>query len=149
MHVDRGDIRRPAGLQGVQAVQNMASMRFSLAFLVVAAVGCSRGTPVVALPPPASTADAGPVVVSGAPDAGPLDAGPPDAGPDPHHIGGLGLGPFPADPLTIYGSAQGLLEPPISASVDEAENLWVVSQRALYLLPPGAKVFPLIATAVR
>src|SRR2546422_979424 len=63
------------------------------------------------------------------------------AGPDPHRIGGLGLGPFPADPVTIYGSAQGLLEPPISASVDEAENLWVVSQRALYLLAPGAKVF--------
>jgi len=132
-------------------MQTMASMRFSLALLLLAAAGCNRGTgaPVAALPPPASTADAGPVVVSGAPDAGPLDAGPPDAGPDPHHIGGLGLGPFPADPLTIYGSAQGLLEPPISASVDEAENLWVVSQRALYLLAPGAKVFPLIATAVR
>src|SRR2546428_14127693 len=127
-------------------MQTMASMRFSLAFAVVAAAGCSRGTgtPAVVLPPPASTADAGQIVVSAAPDAGPVDAGP-----DPHRIGGLGLGPFPADPLTIYGSAQGLLEAPISASVDEAENLWVVSQRALYLLPPGAKVFPLIATAVR
>src|SRR5437868_8028902 len=123
-------------------MQTMASMRFSLAWLVLAAAGCSRGagTPVV-LPPPASTADAGQIVGSEPPDAGPADAGPPDAGPDPHQIGGLGLGPFPADPLTIYGSAQGLLEPPISASVDEAENLWVVSHSALYLLTPGAKVF--------
>src|SRR5204862_551140 len=64
-----------------------------------------------------------------------------DAGPDPHRIGGLGSGPFPADPVTVYGSAQGLLEAPISASVDEGENLWVVTQAALYLLQPGAKVF--------
>jgi len=45
------------------------------------------------------------------------------------------------DPLVIYGSAQGLLEAPVSASVDEAENLWVVTQRALYVLQPGAKTF--------
>jgi len=45
------------------------------------------------------------------------------------------------DPLVIYGSAQGLLEAPASASVDESENLWVVTQRALYLLQPGAKTF--------
>jgi len=76
-----------------------------------------------------------------APDAGPPDAGPPDAGPDPHRIGGLGFGPFPSGPLVIYGSSQGLLEAPISASVDESENLWVVSHSALYLLQPGAKVF--------
>ena len=45
------------------------------------------------------------------------------------------------DPLVIYGSAQGLLEAPVSASVDEGENLWVVTQRALYMLQPGAKAF--------
>jgi len=54
-----------------------------------------------------------------------------DAGPDPHRIGGLGSGPFPPDPVIVYGSAQGLLEAPISASVDEGENLWVVTQAAL------------------
>jgi hypothetical protein len=81
------------------------------------------------------TPDAGP------PDAGPPDAGPPDAGPDPHKVGGLGAGPWSTAPLTIYGSAQGLLEAPISASVDESENLWVVTERALYLLQPGARTF--------
>jgi hypothetical protein len=90
--------------------------------------------PVDAGPPDAGPADGGA-------DAGPVDAGPVDAGPDPHHIGKLGPGPFPRDSLTIYGSAQGLLEAPISASVDEGENLWVVSERALYLLQSGAKVF--------
>src|SRR5438876_6411507 len=59
----------------------------------------------------------------GGTDAGPADAGPSDAGPpppDPHRIGGLGPGPWPAAPITVYGSAQGLLEAPISASTDEA-----------------------------
>src|SRR5690349_16245222 len=81
--------------------------------------------------------DGGPVDVpdaGGAPDAGPADAGPPK--PDPHRIGGLGAGPWPAAPITVYGSAQGLLEAPLSASTDEAENLWVVTNRALYLLRP-------------
>ena len=79
-------------------------------------------------------------------DAGvdPVDAGTPDAGPPPpdaHRIGGLGIGPWPAKPITVYGSAQGLLEAPISASTDEAENLWVVTGRALYLLRPGDQTF--------
>jgi hypothetical protein len=84
--------------------------------------------------------DAGPID-AGPPDAGPPDAGPPDAGPDPHKIGGLGEGPWPLAPITVYGSAQGLLEAPISATTDEAENLWVVTNRALYLLRPGDKTF--------
>ena len=109
-------------------------------------------------PPDAGTPDAGPPD-AGAPDAGTPDAGTPDAGapdagtpdagtadagpppPDAHKIGGLGLGPWGNAPLTVYGSAQGLLESPVSASVDEGENLWVVSEKALYLLSPGAKVF--------
>jgi hypothetical protein len=53
----------------------------------------------------------------------------------------MGPGPFPSGSPIIYGSAQGLLEAPISASVDEAENLWVVSDKALYLMAPGSKVF--------
>jgi hypothetical protein len=83
-------------------------------------------------------------VDAGPPDAGPPDAGPPDAGPpppDPHKIGGLGIGPWPSAPITVYGTKQGLLEAPIAASTDEAENLWVVTGRALYLLRPGDKVF--------
>jgi hypothetical protein len=75
------------------------------------------------------------------PDAGTPDAGPPDAGPAAHAVGGLGAGAFPLAPLTIYGSAQGLLESPLSASVDESENLWVVTSQALYVLIPGAHVF--------
>jgi len=43
--------------------------------------------------------------------------------------------------LTVYGASQGLLEAPIPASVDEGENLWVVTNTALYLLAPGAKTF--------
>src|SRR5439155_6581375 len=78
---------------------------------------------------------------AGPPDPTPPDAGPVDAGPDAHRTGGLGFGPFPSGPLVIYGSSQGLLEAAISASVDESENLWVVSHSALYLLQPGAKVF--------
>lgn len=56
-------------------------------------------------------------------------------------MGGLGWGPFPKAAQTSYGTAQGLFEAPISASVDEAENLWVVTERALYLLRPGARTF--------
>ena len=105
------------------------------------------GTPDAGAPdagsPDAGSPDAG-VPDAGLPDAGPPDAGPPDAGPpapDAHKIGGLGAGPWPAAPLTLYGTAQGLLESPISASTDEAENLWVVSHAALYLLTPGARNF--------
>jgi hypothetical protein len=61
--------------------------------------------------------------------------------PDPRKIGGLGVGPWPAAALTVYGAAEGLLERPLSASTDEAENLWVVTERALYLLVPGTARF--------
>src|SRR5437016_3508174 len=91
-----------------------------------------------------SASDAGGGTVPGPAAAGPADGGPVDAGPpppDPHRIGGLGLGPWPAAPMTVYGTAQGLLEAPISASTDEAQNIWVVTGRALYLLRPGDKTF--------
>jgi hypothetical protein len=123
--------------------------RYCLVLVVL--VACARGsgeTESVAAPnttptPPApvptpQTPDAGP------PDAGPPDAGPPDAGPppaDPHKIGGLGVGPFSTAALTVYGSSQGLREAPVGASVDEGENLWVVTNQALYLLAPGEKTF--------
>jgi hypothetical protein len=79
-----------------------------------------------------------------APDAGlppPPPPPPPPPAPDPHRVGGLGAGPWPTAPITVYGSAQGLFEAPISASTDEAENIWVVTDRALYLLAPGDKNF--------
>src|SRR5436305_10098184 len=79
-------------------------------------------------PPPVQTPDAGPPVITPPP-------------PDPHQVGGLGAGPWPVANLTVYGSAQGLLERPISASTDEAENLWVVTTRALYLMRPGDRTF--------
>ena len=103
-----------------------------LACLFIAAVGCRGGVAEVGTP---GTPDAGPTDPVGPADAGPVgtpDAGPPP--PDPHKVGGLGPGPWPLAPLTVYGSAQGLLERPISASTDEAENLWVVTTRALYLM---------------
>ena len=80
---------------------------------------------------------------SGTPDSGTPDSGVPDAGPtvDAHRIGGLGAGKWPTAPVTIYGFAQGLLEAPISASTDEGENIWVVSEKALYLLQPGGHTF--------
>jgi len=91
--------------------------------------------------PPGSTAGT-PGNGGAPPGGGTPDAGVPvDTGPNPHRIGGLGFGPFPAGSMMIYGSAQGLLEAPVSASVDESEDLWVVTQKALYLLAPGAKVF--------
>jgi len=116
-------------------------MRLARAFLILAVLaGCKQGSD--KLIESHELTDAGiPTNNPPVPDAGPPDAGPADAGPDAHRIGGLGPGPFPAGPLVIYGSAQGLLEAPISASVDEGENLWVATGRALYLLQPGAKVF--------
>jgi hypothetical protein len=134
-------------------VQTVARMGLrALVVLVVVLIGCRKAPDAIAIDPTPVVPDGGPSSVvppapdagapdSGVPDAGPPDAGPVDAGPDPHRKGGLGFGPFPVDPLVIHGSAQGLLESPVSASVDEGENLWVVTQRALYLLQPGAKIF--------
>ncbi len=41
-----------------------------------------------------------------------------------------------------YGGAEGILEQPvIGASTDEAQNLWVATRSALYLLKPGERAF--------
>ena len=75
------------------------------------------------------TADAG-VAVDGGEGAG--DGGPPAFG---------GPGPWPVEDRT-YTSADGLLESPVvGASTDEAQNLWVATHGALYLLAPGASRF--------
>jgi len=118
-------------------------MRLQALLLVVALVACRKAAdaPIIYSSPDSGPVNSDPPDAGPSPGAGPPDAGPIDAGPDAHRIGGLGFGPLPSGPLVIYSSAQGLLEAPISASVDESENLWVVSHSALYLLQPGAKVF--------
>jgi hypothetical protein len=75
----------------------------------------------------------------GPPDGGPIvgtDAGTPDAG----FVFGT-PGPWPMNDVT-YGSKDGIHETPIvGMSTDEAQNLWVATPSALYLLQPGAAQF--------
>ena len=50
--------------------------------------------------------------------------------------------PWPAAKLTVYGAAQGILElPVVAAQPDEANNIWLVTHAALYLLRPGDQAF--------
>ena len=111
-------------------------------------------------PPDAGPPDAGPPD-AGPPDAGPPDAGPPDAGPDagPAPDGGptacatppcydnsgavtFGTpGPWPVA-NEQFTSAQGIQEAPVvGVTTDEAQNLWVATHEAIYLLKPGQKSF--------
>ncbi len=84
--------------------------------------------------PASDTPDAGPV--ASAPDAGAPDAGAPDGGPQ---FGGPG--PWPVSNQT-FGAAQGIRESPVVAtSTDEAQNLWVATNTALYLMKPGDTAF--------
>ncbi|HEX4384030.1 MAG TPA: hypothetical protein VH083_13820, partial [Myxococcales bacterium] len=110
------------------------------------------GTPIPPVPdasvPDSGQPDAGkPEDDAGTPDSGTPDSGTPDAGspadggPGAMAPGSLGAAPFATSALTVFGAAQGLTEAPVSASVDEASNLWVVSDSALYLLTPGAAQF--------
>jgi hypothetical protein len=69
------------------------------------------------------------------PDAG-TDAGTPDAGPK---FGGPGPWPMTNE---IYGAAQGIQESPVvGVSTDEAQNLWVATRQALYLMKAGDAKF--------
>ena len=78
----------------------------------------------------------------GRPDAGAenavtSDAGTPDAGTPAFG----GPGPWPVENRT-FTAADGLRESPVvGASTDEAQNLWVATHEALYLLVPGAAAF--------
>ncbi len=99
--------------------------------------GGDDGGVVVASNPP-STADA---PDAGTPDGG-VDAGAPDAGPQ---FGGPG--PWPTSNQT-FGPAQGIEEAPVVAtSTDEAQNLWVATHIALYLMKPGDKAFKRYSSA--
>ena len=117
-------------------------------------------------PPDAGAADAG--EADAGPDAGPADAGPADAGitltpakgnapssPDAGvsaETGSVGStswtpvafgtqGPWPVANQS-FGLSEGILENPvIGASTDEAQNLWVATPKALYLLQPGQSRF--------
>jgi hypothetical protein len=56
--------------------------------------------------------------------------------------GTASLPPWSTRSLSVYGSAQGIDEMPvIAAQPDEANNLWLVTNEALYLLRPGAVTF--------
>ena len=83
-------------------------------------------------------------------DAGTPDAGSPDGGatagaPDGGATGGGpqfgGPGPWPISNQT-FGSTQGIRETPVvGMSTDEAQNLWVATNTALYLMKPGDTSF--------
>jgi len=85
---------------------------------------------------------------AGIPDAGTPDAGVPDAGSGTDGgstDGGTpqfgGPGPWPLENKT-YGAAEGIQESPvIAASTDEAQNVWVATPWAIYLMRPGDKQF--------
>ncbi|MHB8418332.1 MAG: hypothetical protein ACYDCL_09665 [Myxococcales bacterium] len=50
--------------------------------------------------------------------------------------------PWPTSPLTVYGADAGIQElPVVAAQPDEANNLWVVTHQALYLMRPGETTF--------
>jgi hypothetical protein len=84
---------------------------------------------------------------SGSPDAGTPPAIP-DAGTDAGTAGFTpgGPGPWPLDNRT-YGAAEGLTEPAVAASTDEAQNLWVASRQAVYLMKPGDAKFTRFTSA--
>jgi len=110
----------------------MSLVRTTALALCLAAAACrSHPDPGTTDSTGQSGSDAGVGTGAGPADGGPADGGPVDAGPpppDPHRIGGLGLGPWPAAPMTVYGTAQGLLEAPISASTSGwASRLWYQS----------------------
>jgi hypothetical protein len=69
---------------------------------------------------------------------------PPQQRPPPSTRPGIEFGtqgPWPVE-NRVYGGADGLQEAfVVGVTTDEAENLWVATNRALYLLQPGDKVF--------
>ncbi len=71
------------------------------------------------------------------------DDGP--ATPPPIEFGGPG--PWPLENAS-YGAGNGILEQPVvGVSTDEAQNLWVATHAALYLLQPGQTTFRRYAAA--
>ena len=58
-----------------------------------------------------------------------------------------GAGPWPTADLTVYASAQSLTGTVIDAGPDDAQNIWVVTPDALYVLRPGQTAFRRYTTA--
>ncbi len=66
----------------------------------------------------------------------------------PRALGYLGKGPWPLSTRTVATPGLGIGEAAIvGASTDEAQNLWVATTQALYLLKPGDPVFRRYAAA--
>jgi hypothetical protein len=96
-----------------------------------------------------STGDGGGVASSGdiTPDAGTPDAGGPDAGSPDGGVQFGGPGPWPVS-NQAFGSTQGIRESPVvGMSTDEAQNLWVATNTALYLMRPGDAAFTRYSSA--
>jgi len=127
-------------LAGRARSANVRPMALRCAHGLAGSLGVAGGRPRrrSKFPPPQLVGDGAPSLRL-RPIAGPPDAGPRRRSTDPHRMGPR-FGPFPADPVIVYGSAQGLLEAPISASVDEGKPLGG-DPAALYLLQPGSEGF--------
>jgi hypothetical protein len=113
----------------------------AVAAMLAAGCGASSTSPPVTVPdtgsggPPATTNDQ--------PDAGAPDAGPPaDPGPK------FGTqGPWAVENRT-FGSAEGIDNAPVvSMSTDEAQNRWVATPNALYVMKPGDAKFAKFTSA--
>jgi hypothetical protein len=111
------------------------------ALAVALCVGCAKGPEHVSgnvVP------DGGGVVTQPPPPPPPDDAGPPDSGTPPdagEPLPNFGAGLWPVANLE-FGFKDGILETPVVAmSSDEAQNLWVATHFALYLLRPGETKF--------
>jgi hypothetical protein len=73
-------------------------------------------------------------------DQNPPPPPPPPQQPPPGFVFGT-QGPWPAENV-IYGAADGIEESPVvGMTTDEAQNRWVATQDALYLLKPGDTTF--------
>src|SRR5687768_14319736 len=113
-------------------------MRRAFGVLVLVALGvlvqCGPGTDPQPLPPvPVNPNDPDGGTVGGG-DGGGGGPGGGDPRNTPRAQGFLGDNPWQT---TTFGAAQGIRETPIvGVTTDEAENLWVATHRALYLLRP-------------
>jgi hypothetical protein len=108
----------------------------ALAAVVAPACGSSHSTQ----PVEANGGDGGPTTV--APDAGPT----PVPTPTPTPTAGAGVpfgtqGPWPVENRT-FGAADGIdASPVIAVSTDEAQNIWVATPLALFVMKPGDTKF--------
>jgi hypothetical protein len=113
-----------------------------VAALALAATGCGGGSGAdaagEATPPPAPAPAEPPPDTSPPPDPPPPDPAPPPA--QPGFVFGT-AGPWPVENV-VYGGRDGIRETPVVGfTSDEAQNRWVATHDALYLLRPGDTAF--------